>query len=261
MEGIKVFIVTDNNEGKKISKGFAELGTQVEEFSNLKRISKIDTEKYYVALLIVHLNDIDLHKSIQSLQKISDGSKILKFVFLRRDLMRQIDSESFNILHLEFLLRPVRLAEFFLLMEKAIMAERFKVMLRESSINLKEQGEGFEYLFEVFRKKLFEEKTSSGEVFDKILRLQEKMDAETDRMQRAVEKFSKIKQKNLYIEDHALVEDLLSPVLPMGDHKDREKMKVLENLQNFNVDLEEALVAAQAKIFDLQQEINQLKEK
>ncbi len=259
MEGIKVFIVTDNNEGKRITEGFRELDTQVEEFASFKRISKIDTQKYYVALLIVHLDDMNLTKTIRDLEKVSSNASMLKFVFLRRNTMKQLDAENYNILHLEFLLRPVRLSEFFLLMEKSIMAERFKTMLQESSKNLKDKGDGVEYLFEVFRKKMLEEKGSSNEIFEKILHLQQKMNEETDRTQRNMNLFSRVKQKNLYVEDQILIEELLGPILPLEQIKNQDKLKAIENLQDSNIDLEEALIAAQSKILDLQYEVESLK--
>lgn len=254
MKNIHILIVSDNKEGTQIARELKELEIFVSTLK-LNKIYLLDMSKAKIVILIINLDNISLDKILAELEKQKIPGNWLKFIFLKNKFLKDIRYENFNIFHLEFLQRPVRIAEFLLLMEKTILTEKFKLMLREVSVELKEKSESMENLYNVMRKKLFNDNSSSIEVFSKIIKMQKRLDDETLKMQNSIKKFSSFRQKNLYFEDTDQSESIFESLIPAKPQKNQEISENIKNLQETNIGLEKDLIAAGNRILELEKEL------
>lgn len=261
MDGIQVLALTDNDEGEKIVEGFAELGTAVERLTRVEELKRVKSSPdTYAVILVLHLDNMKVAEVLKSLTSYPHSHPWLKFVFVKRSQLRKVDAENYNLSNLEFMLRPVRLEEFFLLVEKSVVAERLKDYLARN-IGERDQDHGtYEQLFQILRKNLFSAQEASESVFEKIIKLQGNLDGETLRLQKSLEKLSK-RQKRSFVSDKQQVsETLLESLLPSKTSEARHHLLGKEELQEANVDMEEALIAAQERILELQEELARYKQ-
>ncbi len=255
MENIQIVVVSDNREGKRIAQGFQEVGADVVE-SSLKDLYKFQESAREQIVLAVNLDKPAYPDVLKSLQKLPQCAQWLKFIFIKAGLLKNIDYSAVDSRTLEFLQRPVRISEFLIIVEKSLLAERFRNTLQSHSQSKPAEKESLQNLYDLFRKKIFiEDDRGPEQVFEKILNMQKKLDDEHLRYQKAIEKFSVAKQKNLFVEQPAASGQLLE-ILKAQDSAaqlDREIIDEFDRLQDENERLEEALVKAQMRILDLEQ--------
>lgn len=253
MENLRILIITDNTEGKRIARELKELETKVIE-TKINKILLAKKKEEETVLLIINLDEFSIEKIISELKKQQIPDNWLKFIFLKSKILKDVSHGEFNIYHLEFLQRPVRFSEFLLLVEKSILTEKFKLMLKEVSVELKDKGEAMENLYHVMRKKLFDKNANSADIFDKIIKMQKKLDDKTYKMQKSIQKFSMHRQKNLIVENSEQPENILESILP---HKSPKNKEVLKDLHDSNINMEEALIDAQNRIIELEKELGE----
>jgi hypothetical protein len=251
MNNISIFIVTDNDEGKLIFHELKFLETDIS-MAPLKKMVSNKGNQSEIGILIIHLEDTPLATILQSFQKQNVPEKWLKFVFLKHRNLKGLKLDNFHFFHLEFLQRPVRINEFLLLVEKSILTEKYKLLLKETPVWLQEKGESLENIYDTLRKKLIDEDSSSSKVFAKIINLQQKLDEETDKYQKAIEKFSGRKKRNLVLENNEQSGAILESLLPFKSSSGKDVQEQIKSLEENNRLLHETLLAAQRKIFELE---------
>lgn len=257
MENIRILLISDNREGKTIGQGFREMGADLLEITP-DGLSSYENSNHEITVLVVNLDKSPYQQILDELSNSYKAEEWVKFVFVRSAQVKRLDYNEYSLDQLEFLQRPVRIAEFLLITEKTILAERFKRMLEKHSIKENGHENTIHKLFDVVRKKVFvEDVEGSGKVFEKIVNMQETLDLETMKYQNAIKKFSMAKQKNLFLDEPVKQSNLLESLKLSGsDNSFNEDLEEeILRLEEENRNLEEALIEAQQKIMELEQKV------
>ncbi|MDR3237143.1 MAG: hypothetical protein LBT84_01435, partial [Spirochaetia bacterium] len=80
----------------------------------------------------------------------------VKFIIINKKDSKEVLSKSFNADHTEFLTRPIDMNEFLLLLEKTVLAERCRKMLRSLSAEQSGVLGSVECLLSIGRKNVFD---------------------------------------------------------------------------------------------------------
>lgn len=196
MEQVTIWIFHDNDHGKKLAATIKKLGLNVIDIQGYEtRELNIHDEDLNIFILdINNIPAVDLVKKIEKELKF-EGS--LKFMLLTRNEISRVSNLSFNILHFEFISKPVYLREFLLLLEKSIIAERYREVIRLSARDALSRIEAFEGLMDINRKNVFESQ-SEKEAFEKILHFEKGLLKKQFTLNKAIREFSKLRQASLY---------------------------------------------------------------
>jgi hypothetical protein len=167
MKDVRIWCLTDNDDGKKLANTIRELGLTVgllrEKNFKAAGIRYGDINVFIIDLLKKELADIA--KLIRSNEQMSEG---LKFVFLpKRDIKKAVNV-TMSLMHIEFISRPVNQREFVLLLEKSVVVERYREMLKIVSSDAESRINTFQSLMDIGRKDIFESEKEK-EAFEKIL--------------------------------------------------------------------------------------------
>jgi hypothetical protein len=196
MEQVTIWYLTDNDKGKEIALSIRDLGL---------RCNLIIDGDFQEANILPGERNLFIVDSTQRevsdiLSLACDDSRLhefLKYVILYKRQIRKALNMSFNQLHLEFISRPVNKNEFILLLEKSIIIERYREMLRFFSREADERIEAYENLLNMSRKDIFESEREKKS-FLKIMEYEKHLREEEEKLNVAIEEFSYIRRKELF---------------------------------------------------------------
>ena len=80
----------------------------------------------------------------------------LKFIMIKKSQLKGLMKLNYNLMHLEFLNRPVDKRELLLLLEKSIIVERYREIMKFISKEAESRIEAYEGLMDINRKNVFE---------------------------------------------------------------------------------------------------------
>jgi len=196
MEQVTIWIFYDNEHGKKLGTTIKKLGLNVNQIEGYNsRDLNIHNED--LNIFIFDINNILPGELIKKIEKELKFESSLKFVLFTRNVINKNADLSYNILHLEFISKPVYVREFLLLLEKSIIAEKYRDVIRLSSMDALSRIESFEGLMDINRKNVFESETEK-EAFEKILHYEKGLFKKQYTLNKAIREFSKLRQASLY---------------------------------------------------------------
>ncbi len=208
MEFIKIWYLTDSEEGAKIAYSIRDLGL------SLDLVTRRDFKRSEVLPSAINIFIIDLMKTSLPviLSMARDDPRIqgsLKFIILKKRQIRQAVNISTNLMHMELISRPINRREFILLLEKSIIVERYREIMRFISKEAEERIEAFESLLTINRRDFFETKKEK-EAFEKILKYEKHLMQEQSRLNTAIRDFTYMRQKDLFdMKDRIKAEEML----------------------------------------------------
>jgi len=184
MEDIKIWFLTDNEQGEKIAKAIKTLNLNVNLINGLKT-RKINLIEEEINLFVFHFIKETPHKIINTIEKLGKGQNSLKYVFLKK---KDINISS-SLLHLEFISPKIDLKDFLLLVEKSVILERYREVLKYVSKEAESRLNIFESLISINRKKVFSPK-KFNQIFSKIKDHEKFIFKEQDKLGKELTKFS-----------------------------------------------------------------------
>lgn len=173
MNNIEILYFTDNKDGEALAARVSQMGVSVTicNFDNLEKhcenktgycVLIFDMEKKKPEHLIKHLSDT---RSVEN---------ILKLIITEK---KDIDGVFFNAVHLlnlEFIIKPVDERSFMLLIEKTLLVEKYRQIMKLISDESESRIDVLECMLNIKRKDMFDEGTEK-EIFIRILDFEKKL--------------------------------------------------------------------------------------
>ncbi|TAL36112.1 MAG: hypothetical protein EPN93_08990 [Spirochaetes bacterium] len=209
MERVDIWFLSDNDRGRKMGKSIRELGlscTLVEgtDFSACEIISGT------INIFIVDIGGLTPEKVIASIQADTRLRNFLKFLVFGRQEIKTAIKASMNLLHVEILGRPLNKREFILLLEKSIVVERYREMMKYISRDAEERIETFESLMSINRRE-FLVTGREKEAFERILHHEKHLMQEQNQLNGAIRNFTDLRRREMFdMKDRIRAEEVLT---------------------------------------------------
>lgn len=196
MEKATVWYLTDNDQGKKHAESIKRLGLTLNLISgsDLSNANIIANEINFFVIDLIKEKPEKLIKNISKSQRLNS---FLKFVILTKKEIKLISKLSFNILHMEYISRPVEIREFLLLLEKSIIVERYREIMKFISREAEFRIETYEGLLDINRKNIFESE-GEKEAFEKIIDYEKGLMREQDRLNKVINDFMLLRYGDMF---------------------------------------------------------------
>jgi hypothetical protein len=253
MERVEIWYLTDNKNGKVIAQSIKDLGI------NLCLIGGMSFRGCEISANVINLFIIDvLEQPLAEIMSIvREDQRIqgsLKFVVLKKSQIRQALDGSMNMLHVEFVSRPVNKREFILLLEKSMVVERYREIMKYISRQAEDRIETFESLMTINRKDFFESEEEK-EAFEKILEYEKHLMEEQNKLNRAIREFTFMRQRDIFdMKDRIKAEEMLTELRRKELMDANSVIKAQESLIDFSsLELHEA-----NKIIDAKERVEEL---
>ncbi len=253
MEQVSVWYLTDNEHGEKLSESIRGLGLTV----NLLRAVNFDDANVIedeINIFIIDLQNINPENLMTEMLKWHKLTGFLKFVLFAKKDINNILKMSVNLFHLEYVARPVDKREFLLLLEKSIIVERYRELMKYISQEAEARIETYEGLMDINRKNIFSTDTEK-KAFEKILHYEKGLMREQRKLNDAIKEFSVMRQKDLTdMKKRIHAEEMLADLRRKEMLEAREVIEAQESVIDFSsVKLEEAkqILSASEQVAEL----------
>jgi hypothetical protein len=196
MEQVTLWYLSDREQAHGLSDEIKAMGLSINNLhgKNFKEANITDSE---INLFIIDLNDVAPLKIFEMLTEDQRLQSFLKFVIINKKDLKDIKKASFNLIHVEFISRPVEKREFLLLLEKSIVVERYREIMKFVSSEAESRIETYEGILDINRKKVFEtEKEKSA--FEKILAYEKNLMKEQIQLSNAIREFTLLRQSEIF---------------------------------------------------------------
>ncbi len=256
MKSVNIWFLTDNADGTKLAGAIRDLGLTVHlvKGAGFGRANIIHDD---MNLFIVDLKKKKLPGIIANLREDERLNSFLKFVILPKREIRKAVNISLNLMHIEFISRPVNSREFILLLEKSVVVEKYKEMMKLVSWDSETRIGAFESLMEISRKDIFESEKEK-EAFEKILDYEKHLMAEQARLNNAIKEFTLLRQKDLFdLKNRVKAEEML---VDLRRAEMMDARRVIE-AQEAVIDFSAQKIDEAGKIIDAAERVQELSRK
>lgn len=211
MEKVEVWYLTDNKTGELTADAIGGLGIK----TNLIRdedFSAADINQDVVNIFIIDFSREDINRIFNMLKSDQRLNSFLKFIFLVESKIKIATELSMNLMRVEFLSKPLNNREFLLLLEKSIVVERYRLMMRRLSAESESRIEADEKLLNIKRHDVLSpEATSHDDFLDKVMEFERNMLREQDNLNSAIKNFTLCCQREvLELGRRITAEDMLT---------------------------------------------------
>ncbi|HOO73026.1 MAG TPA: hypothetical protein PK926_14810 [Spirochaetota bacterium] len=196
MDQVTIWYFRDNNESDKLVEAVKGIGLSVSLISGYD-VGNANINDHEINIVIIDIID-EAPGTI--LEKVSHDARIqscLKFMFLPKKDIIAASKLSYNLIHVEFISRPVNPREFLLLLEKSVIVERYREIMKFISKEAETRIETYEGLMDINRKNIFESEKEK-EAFEKILHYEKNLMREQSRLNRAIKDFTLLRQSEYF---------------------------------------------------------------
>ncbi len=209
MENVKIWYLTDHDDGAKMAQEIGDLGLDVN-LVKQKTLKKANIQNDVINIFIFDQKKQGFMDIVAQVRDDNRLEKFLKFVVVSKREVRKAVNVAINIFHVEFIARPLRSKEFILLLEKSIIVERYREMMRYISREAGARIEAYENLMDINRKDIFESEKEK-ESFEKILDYEKHLLVEQVKLNKAIKRFTLMRQKEMFdIKNRVKAEEMLA---------------------------------------------------
>ncbi|HNW27009.1 MAG TPA: hypothetical protein PKN50_00915 [Spirochaetota bacterium] len=270
MDKVTVWYLRDNEAGTKIVNAITGLGLTVNLITGYK-LHHANIVEDEINVFIFDIINTDPDQLIKEMAKDERLQSYLKFMMVKKSQVKEIAKLNYNLMHLELLNRPVDMREFLLLLEKSIIVERYREIMKFISKEAESRIEAYEGLMDINRKNVFESEKEK-EAFEKILDFEKNLIRQQTNLSTAIRDFTLLRQMNLFdMRDRIKAEEMLAELRRKELMDARDVIKAQESVIDYSAkELNDAkkIIDAQEKVeelsrtelLDLHREINRQKE-
>ncbi len=209
MEQVDIWYLADTAIGKKLAQSIKDLGLRLTLVTR-SDFSQCDISPNTINIFIIDVTEKQLPDILSLVRDDGRIQAFLKFVILKKSQVKQALNASMNMLHVEFITRPVNKREFILLLEKSMVVERYREIMKYISRDAQDRIEAFESLMNINRRDLFESEKEK-EAFERILQYEKHLMAEQSKLNRAIQEFTYLRQREIFhMKDRIKAEEMLS---------------------------------------------------
>jgi len=234
MEKVNVWYLTDHAAGKKIAGSIKNMGVLVNivHGQDLKKEEIPDNE---INVIIADNLNSDPGKTVKSFEADQRIQSCLKFLILGKNEIKELSKQSYNTMHLEFISRDIGKREFLLLIEKSILVERYREIMKFIAKEAESRIETYEGLMDISRKHVFESENEK-KAFEKILHYEKNLITEQSRLARMISKLSMLRQKDIFdMQKRIDAEDMLGDLRRKELFDAREVIDAQESVLDYTV--------------------------
>jgi len=248
-----VWFLTDNEEGKALAEAIRGMGLDVKLVEGIA----FDGANINVSEINIFIIDLDGRKPVEIVkdcEKWTGLSGHVKFVLLKKREITEITRSPLNMTHLEFISKPVDKREFLLLLEKTIIVERYRELMKYISLEAEERIEVYEELMDINRKDIFSSDVEK-KAFEKIVRYEKGLMREQIRLNEAIKEFTVLRQNEMMdMESRIRAEEMLSELRRNEMLDARQTIEAQESVIDFSsLQLDEA-----KRILDASEQVAEL---
>ncbi len=196
MERVDIWYLTDNEKGEKIADAIKSLGLTI----NLVRahdLSECNIVHSSINLFIIDLANSDVEQVMNVCRDDPRLQPFIKFIVLNKKEIRRASGLASQLLHVEFISRPVQKREFLLLLEKSLIVERYREIMSVVSKEAENRIEAYENLLDINRRDIFESEKEKH-AFEKIVDFEKHIMKEQKDLNRAITEFSVMRQQEMF---------------------------------------------------------------
>ncbi len=196
MEKVTVWYLTDNDHGSKLVETIRNLGISLNEIYgyDLKQANIIEDEINIYIYDVINKSPNFVIEMILQDQRLQSS---VKYIILTKKQIGEIQAKSYNILHLEFVSRPVYKREFLLLLEKTIIVERYREIMKFVSREAENRIETYEALMDINRSNVFDSESEKA-AFERILSYEKNLLNEQNQLNKAIKDFTLMRQSEMF---------------------------------------------------------------
>ena len=256
MKSVTIWLLTDNEDGIKLAGTIKDLGLTVHVVKGAS-FKNASIETASTTVFIIDIKKKSLPNIISVIREDDRLNSFLKFVILSKRDIRKGVNISLNLMHIEFIARPVNGREFSLLLEKSVVVEKYKEMMHLLSRDAESRIGAFESLMDINRKDIFESEKEK-EAFEKILDYERHLMAEQSRLNSAIKEFTLLRQKDLFdLKNRVKAEEMLTELRRLEMLDAKNVIKAQESVIDFSAHkLDEA-----GRIIDATEKVQELSRK
>ncbi|TFH38242.1 MAG: hypothetical protein E4G96_10745, partial [Chrysiogenales bacterium] len=240
MDKVTIWYLRDNESGTKLVNAITGLGLTINIIAGyrLKHANIIEDE---INIFIFDITELDPKILVEDLSKDSRLQGFLKFLMLKKSQVRDVTKLNYNLMHLEFLNRPVDKREFLLLLEKSIIVERYREIMRFISKEAESRIESYEGLMDISRKNVFESEKEKL-AFERIIDFEKNLIRQQTNLSTAIRDFTLLRQMDLFdMRDRIKAEEMLSDLRRREMLDARDVINAQESVINYSAkELDEA---------------------
>lgn len=233
MKNTKIWFLTDNENSMKIAEKLNALGLETEVLRK-KTFKTANPNMDEINFFVIDLENEDYLKTINMINSEDKIKNFQKFIVVNKKELRKACSESTNLLHAEIIERPVREREILLILEKTVIVEKFRDVMKNLSHEAEERIESFESLMHIQKRNMFENDTEK-EIFANIIDFEKSILKEQSKLNKAIKSFAETKQKELFEVKNLLhAEQMLDQLREKEIFSAKETIKAHESLNDFS---------------------------
>ena len=233
MERVEIWYLTDSKAGEDLSQSIRYLGLSLNLVTDAD-FSKTEILGGNLNVFIIDLSKRDLPDIMSVVRDDQRLKGFLKFIILKKSLVRRALTLAASMLQVEFISRPVDRREFILLLEKSILVERYREMMHSVSRDVEERIETFESLMSINRKDLFVT-DKERDAFQRIIEHEKHLMTEQSRLNRAIREFTSLRQMEIFnMKDRIKAEEMLTELKRKELMDANSVIKAQESLIDFS---------------------------
>ncbi len=233
MEQIITWYLSDQDSGEGLDRNIRRLGLEVHSVNGLN-MSELNIDSEKINIFIFDFAQLDSETIIEVIKKDIRIQGCFKLCIFTKKQIKAVADLSYNILHIEFLPRPVDSSMFLLLFEKSILVERYRKLMFACSRETESQMESIEGVMGINRKNVF--KTGAGkDGFSKIMEYEQKIVKEQKKLKKAIDQVAPLDPEELFdMRRRVDAEDMLASLRRKEMLNDKETINAQESVIDYS---------------------------
>jgi hypothetical protein len=237
MESVYIWYLTDNDEGIDITDRIKNIGLNVKLINNKafsNSIKKEIIQDSNINIFIFDFVNLDYDEILSVIRDDQRLQSYQKFIILNKTKIKEALNSSMNFLHTEFLSRPLIKREFILLLEKSLIVEKYREVMKYISKEAEARIGTYENLMDINRRELFvtdEEK----EDFKNILNYEKNLLKKHNDLNNAIREYTLLRQKEMFHNKNRIKAEEMLEELRRQELLDANRViKAQENVIDFS---------------------------
>jgi hypothetical protein len=237
MESVSIWYLTDNNAGIEMTGKIKNIGLNVE-LINAKTLNKVLKKQIIqdsnINIFIFDLINVGLSEILNLIREDQRLLDCQKFIVLNKVKIKEALDSSINFLHTEFLSRPLNRREFILLLEKSVIVERYREVMKYVSKEAEIRIGTYENLMDINRRELFVT-DEEREDFKNILNYEKNLLKKHKDLNNAIREYTLLRQKEMFHNKNRIKAEEMLEELRRQELLDANKIiKAQENVIDFS---------------------------
>jgi hypothetical protein len=254
MKDVMITFITDNSIGKTLAASMSKMNFPISLCEDITKYDFQNSSLYSINIMVIDVEKLSVDDVLAKLGNLSSLHNIIKFVTLDQIPLKYAVDNGFASFHVEFIERPCNEREFSLLIEKTIIVEKYRKILKEMSEEYESRISSYDNLFHKEGSPSFESEEGQ-QVFARIMEFEHNLIKKQEVLNTHLKEFSPYSKKSLFDAENLLfANNMLDKLREKELYEAKDLITAQERLMEFSTmemgDLKE-LLKAQEKVVEL----------